>query len=40
MKITKREFLKRLGVAGIRMLGLREILSEGLAATPSYPHLV
>lgn len=40
MKITRREFLKRLGVAGIGMLGLREVLREGLAATPSYPHLV
>lgn len=40
MKISRREFLAKLGKAGLAILGAKEILKEGFGAKPSYPHLV
>ncbi|MGC9004235.1 MAG: DUF362 domain-containing protein [bacterium] len=40
MKISRREFLKKLGQAGLAFLGAKVILEEGLSAQQSYPNLV
>ncbi len=40
MKISRREFLAKLGKLGLAILGMKEILREGLSAPPTYPHLV
>ncbi|MGB9608384.1 MAG: DUF362 domain-containing protein, partial [bacterium] len=39
-KISRREFLKKLGQAGLAFLGAKVILEEGLSAQQSYPNLV
>lgn len=40
MKISRREFLAKLGKAGLALLGAKELLKEGLGARQTYPHLV
>ena len=40
MKISRREFLKKLGQACLAALGAKVILEEGFSAQPSYPNLV
>jgi uncharacterized protein (DUF362 family) len=40
MKISRREFLKKLGQAGLAALGAKVILEEGFSAAKSYPNLV
>lgn len=40
MKISRREFLAKLGKAGLALFGAKEVLKEGISAPKTYPHLV
>lgn len=40
MKLTRRQFLAKLGKVGLAILGAKEVLKEGLSAPHTYPHLV